>query len=161
MPVRKHTARCSLKYNLHLARLYEPPAASQWQKSQRKALTLFALCPFPSLSQSPGFHCTFESYRQCLRSTRAVYPNTKAGGHRLHWVERVCVGRRRDALDSEIALPWKAEGLNHTVLAQFLADELSHMPPCRRRVVTGIRISSRALSLWKPENNETEGQGWR
>lgn len=46
------------------------------------------------------------------------------------------------------------------MLAQFLADKLSHMPPCRRRVVTGIRISSQVLSLWKLENNDTEGYGW-
>lgn len=60
-------------------------------------------------------------------------------------------------LNSEIALPWKVEGLNHTVLAQFLADKLSHMPPCRRRVVTGIRISSQVLSLRKLENNAPGG----
>lgn len=71
----------------------------------------------------------------------------------------VCGGSWRDELHSEIALPWKAGGLNHSVLAQFLADEPSHLPPCRRGAVTGTGIGSQVLSLWKPGNNRGEGEG--
>lgn len=45
------------------------------------------------------------------------------------------------------------------MLAQFVADEPSHLPPCRRGAVTGVGIGSQVLSLWKPGNNDGEGKG--